>query len=574
LEHTRPRGIPRLARPHSTAVNTTMNRFFRFAVPLALAACGGEPEPSEATHDVTATGAPNNGMRPTDGRAPVDDALGVEGGTLRRPFVAEPPEGRALVPSSVAAEPRSAASAAPPAGCAPAREVALSEIALYQTVKISLAKAGVPVANRAADVVADKAALLRVFVQPTYTEPHDLVARVVVQTPGASPHVVEKRAQISSASFEEQPLTTFNFAVPADQITPNAEYAVELFDCTDLTGTAPGVRYPTSGLQRLAPRVTGSLKIKIVPVAYTADGSKRLPDTSSQQLERYRNLLLSMYPVTSIELTQREAVSTAENLAVEGGWPSLLDAMRALRSSDNAPSDVYYYGLVVPGADLGSYCGEACVTGIAFVAPEGGDDQRAGFGIGYGDETSAYTMAHEIGHLHGRHHAPCGVEGDTAFPYSGAFIGDWGYDAAQGELLAPATYRDVMSYCWPQWISDYSYQAILERVEAVNAPKSLRRALSGGARYRTAITDATGVRWGVLEWTRDPSGQEESADVIDVNGARVTTVRVFRTDMDHASASSYFVPEPSRGWAAIQLRGRAPLAYSAPAAAPLQPLQR
>ena len=81
-------------------------------------------------------------------------------------------------------------------------------------------------------------------------------------------------------------------------------------------------------------------------------------------------------------------------------------------------------------------------------------------------------MCHELGHAHGRLHAPCNVsDPDPQFPYPDANIGVWGYDQRSGEFRDP-TSKDMMSYCpeprWSAWISDYNYQAILVRVAAVN----------------------------------------------------------------------------------------------------------
>ena len=95
-------------------------------------------------------------------------------------------------------------------------------------------------------------------------------------------------------------------------------------------------------------------------------------------------------------------------------------------------------------------------------------------GIGYigqeaatGRDDSDDTAAHELGHNLGRNHAPCGgaAGADANFPYAGAKIGSWGYNAINKALLNPATYVDLMSYCNPAWVSDYNYKAVQTRLE-------------------------------------------------------------------------------------------------------------
>ena len=68
---------------------------------------------------------------------------------------------------------------------------------------------------------------------------------------------------------------------------------------------------------------------------------------------------------------------------------------------------------------------------------------------------------------------------DGYYPYSGASIGSWGYDMRTQTLLDPTAYTDMMGYCDPIWISDYSFAALYERVAEVEArPRTLPRMVS------------------------------------------------------------------------------------------------
>ena len=72
----------------------------------------------------------------------------------------------------------------------------------------------------------------------------------------------------------------------------------------------------------------------------------------------------------------------------------------------------------------------------------------------------ASVMAHELGHNLSLQHAPCGLLGrrsDPSYPYRFGATGTWGYDfRAGGRLIDPGAW-DLMSYCHPQWISDYHF---------------------------------------------------------------------------------------------------------------------
>jgi len=61
------------------------------------------------------------------------------------------------------------------------------------------------------------------------------------------------------------------------------------------------------------------------------------------------------------------------------------------------------------------------------------------------------------------YHAACGnaPTPDPNYPYGKGSIGVWGYDIAEGRLLDPDLYTDVMSYCHPRWISDYQFSRAL-----------------------------------------------------------------------------------------------------------------
>jgi hypothetical protein len=80
------------------------------------------------------------------------------------------------------------------------------------------------------------------------------------------------------------------------------------------------------------------------------------------------------------------------------------------------------------------------------------------------------THAHEVGHNHGRWHAPgCGAsQPDPSYPYVSdgkGYIGNtafqnYGFDIQEQSVYPYDSTYDMMSYCGPEWISDYTYEAL------------------------------------------------------------------------------------------------------------------
>ena len=78
-------------------------------------------------------------------------------------------------------------------------------------------------------------------------------------------------------------------------------------------------RYPRDGsYAELGAEVSGKLKIVVVPVKYDADGSGRIPDVSSAQLERYRKTFLARYPASMVEITARAPLAWSSTIARNG----------------------------------------------------------------------------------------------------------------------------------------------------------------------------------------------------------------------------------------------------------------
>jgi len=443
-----------------------------------------------------------------------------------------------------------------------ALNVTISRIDALQTVAITTMNSGseVAAANRNADLVQGRDTLFRVFVTPgSGWVSRELSARVTVVNGPASDEYYAKRT-VSSGSTESNINSTFQVLVPAKKMASGTSYHVELVECGTPAGTLAAPRFPASGDLSLGARNHGPLKVKMVPIL----SNSRLPDTSEASLASYRDILLAMYPLTNVEITVGSQISAPYPF----DWGDTLDAVRDVRDQEQPPADVYYYGLIAPTATFRDFCLNGCTAGLGYVLPSVTFDMyRVAMGIGFVDAQSYDTFAHELGHNHGRDHAPCVWQGGTIegvdpdYPYQGALLGVWGYDPRSRTTIDPTSMTDLMSYCDPSWISDYNYDAIAERIAAVNGTKIYVNPNARG-RFRVLLADAQRLRWGAaLHREVAPSGHAETAEVLDVNGNVLEQIVVYSVNVSLPGAESILVPERRRGWVALRLGGRAPIAF-------------
>jgi hypothetical protein len=447
-----------------------------------------------------------------------------------------------------------------------ARDISLREVSVYQGVKVPIARGVEAVLTRNADLVQEREAMVRVFVDPgPRFVPRELSARITLQDPGAPPRRFEQTLVVERPSTDPDGTSTFNLELPKDAFKADTQYSVELREtsrCVPLSGAPVGARVPEQGLLPVGARYTGPVKVMVVPVRYDSDGSGRLPDTSPSQLEKMAQQLYSMYPTNEVVLSLHEVVATDRT-----DLSDMLDQVRQLRDADAPPSDLAYYGMVRPAESFEQYCNGTCTTGIAGFGSQNGTS-GAGMGIGYTD-AAANTFVHELGHVYRRPHSPCGgaIGADETYPYPNGGLGSWGYDLRTGQLFAPETHVDFMSYCSPDWISDHNYQRILERVVLVNqhaAPRSVIGVLEPRP-YRTLRVPRQGQpRWGLdLRPLFDPPGDPITLEALDVRGNVVELVpATFQSGAGDETA--YFVPGDHPEWHAIRAPGGATLPYGAP----------
>jgi hypothetical protein len=458
------------------------------------------------------------------------------------------------------------------AGCSSSSEppppfaagVKISQVAMMQGLKSTLMKDGQPVGpdGREVPVVIGRDALLRVFLQPDASfQSREVIVRLDLTANGMALPAMEQK--VVPVPGQDKVLTsTANFEIPGANVTGDLTWAVSVRESDPKNivkdGDISGAQFPTDGTQiALSPFDSGeSLKIVVIPVQYMADGSGRLPDTSDAAIAKLRDLMYALYPVRKVEITVGEEFPWSTRISPGGsGWDQLLSAIARKRLQDRVPQNVYYYGLFNPASSLRQFCGNGCVLGLSSLAMDVEDNwARASIGLGYpdgfdGEDGASNTFVHEVGHAHGREHAPCGLGGqpsDPDYPHTNAKIGLWGYDLINKSIIDPeGRSRDMMGYCSPQWISDYTYLALYDRISTLNAMNRRAGALTQKGTFRSYIVGADGTLSGGdrIEIEGVVRGVSKGVERVDQTGTVAEKIEGHFYPFDHLPGGTLLVPD-------------------------------
>ena len=292
-------------------------------------------------------------------------------------------------------------------------------------------------------LVAGKPALLRVF--PTAARAAGagvpaVRARFFVDGRETHMEYVPGKSEAIPARIDESSLaTSVSAEIPGSVVRPGLEMVVEV-DPEGTLDPALGVarRIPATGGLPVDVRALPPLELTVVPFLWAqAPDSSILDAVRGMAADPEGDALLAdvraLLPVGALEVTAHAPVLSSSNDARR-----LMEETEAIRALEGGGG--HYLGTMA-GPVVGP-------SGVAFLPG------RAGFSI-----PRSGTIAHELGHNLGLHHAPCGGAGDPdpSFPHPDGSAGAWGYDFARGELVRPST-PDLMSYCGPpDGISDYHF---------------------------------------------------------------------------------------------------------------------
>jgi hypothetical protein len=240
--------------------------------------------------------------------------------------------------------------------------------------------------------------------------------------------------------------STVNVSLPGTWLSGN----VTLTATADPSGAIHGISVTNNQRSTsLAFNNVPPLDLKIVPIAYTQTPSgPYFPPVSTDPVSDF---VRRTFPLSGINLSYRAPMNFSGDLSDVNEWVRLLNELTSLKDFDGAPDSQVYYGLI-PTRDVTGTTHYYNIGGIGWL----------GVRVAMGLDNLYNVGAHEIGHTFGRLHAPCGGVSnvDPEYPYPSASIGNYGIDVYGNILVSPGSpdyAKDLMSYCSPPWISDYTY---------------------------------------------------------------------------------------------------------------------
>ena len=546
------------------------------AAPLAATGCEGTIGESPSSGIVINTADAGSSVMPR-GPGEIAGEGGMGGGTM-------PGGAGGMVMIAPDAGPASPDTGGAPGGIdggpvamlgSPVHGLTISDVAIYQAVKVSLVKKGAPVPMPTTPLVRSRPALIRVFVTPAAGwQARPVVARLQWGTGAPRDSMIT----VGAASADAMLATTINFQLTAgDLMTPGVQWSVELHEAlgATATGDTTGARIPADGTQAMLTTTDPGPLLKIVVVPIRSNGN--LPDTSATQIKFLTDVMFAAYPVTKVDVTVRDPIDAQATVSPQGnGWDAALNQVCVTRQNDHPARNVFYYGLVNPSATFQAYCARGCVDGIAVLANNPNqDNMRCAMGTGYTGMGSGVFLQ-EVAHAMGRMHAPCGMpsQQDPNFPYQNGRVGVWGYDMVHQRLIDPMRTADFMSYCSPVWVSDYTFSHLLPWIQAVNklvptmdvspdgtspevaaarAPAATAVLAPGTAlgttfrfppaRWRVATVESDGgVLWGPLVDFDEIAGAETHTVVVRDGGGGESTVSGVWIPHSHTGGGMLLVP--------------------------------
>lgn len=386
----------------------------------------------------------------------------------------------------------------------------------YITQSVQTMNGGVP-------LVADRDGVLRVFAlaNATNTVRPSVRARLFQNgTLVSTLSIVASFTAVPTAVNDGSITASWNIVVPGALLQPGVTVLADVDpDNTVAEDLETDNLFPVSGTPRaLDVRLVPALAVRCVPVQ---QGNGLLGNVSDANADAFLTRTRDLHPLNAVSFTTRAPYTTTLNMSSDGAnWSPLLSELRALRTADGAPQH---------------YDGEATVSYTSGVAGIWYLSAPVSMGWDYLPSASD-VMAHELGHNWGRQHAPCvGVGGpDANYPYAGGAIGVFGFNVRLNQLLSSST-ADLMGYCSPTWIGDYTYVGVMS--------------YRGTSSTATTITSAS-MQPSLLVWRRiDADGEIELEPASRLMGRSVLPARAGNYTIDatdvagHASFSLSFDPD-------------------------------
>jgi hypothetical protein len=250
---------------------------------------------------------------------------------------------------------------------------------------------------------------------------------------------------------------TLNFMIPGIWCEGQLDMQIEVFDVAQ-----PSPRSTPFARTLRFVDVT-PLQVHAIAVHYTGQGLN-LPAPSVNDVAGALDFTERIYPVGEVALAGYQTQDYGSDLKPSDdgddtpGFDGILDMLLDLRGGGD---ELFVALLPQGGIDT-----EIDTTGWSIAGIE-----RSGVGVSFIGDGAA--VAHEIAHAFGRDHAPCDDDArcddpkspDDGYPHYGTYpsdsIGEFGFDPIANKVFDPATTFDFMGYSSIDWVSPYSYTALM-----------------------------------------------------------------------------------------------------------------
>ena len=327
-------------------------------------------------------------------------------------------------------------------------------------------------------VVADKEALLRVFVTATSTTTETLPpATATFYVDDAETYTVEIDGtsepiptEVDEGSLDK----SLNVTIPDSVIEEGLSVVIEIDpDSTIDAEILTTKRIPESGELDMGVEGVPDFELTAIPFLYTEEPDSSVIEDVEEMAddEEDHELLHDTYdllPIDGMGVEDHDPVEIDSESAYR-----VLSRTRAIRAAESGSG--YWMGLMTEFSDN--------IAGLAYLS-----------GTSSVSVPHVKVIAHELGHNLSLWHAPCGGAGgpDPYYPHNGGSIGAWGYDHRGDSLIDKDEAKDLMSYCKPWWVSDYHFEKAHQY-----------RTTQGMSRGEASRTGPSLLVWG----TRSPSGE-------------------------------------------------------------------
>jgi len=342
--------------------------------------------------------------------------------------------------------------------------------------------------NNGVELAAGKIAVARVYVDPGLSVSG--AAGVEVELHGWY-HVGTTYKPFSSSPLKKGPMLvtnktvendkrlatgeSFNFFLPKPWVTSGD---IRLEARVNPQHTVPESNYSNNNLivERVDVRNTIPLSVGLVPIE-----TKGLVPTlnGNPALAKIFSWIRSAYPVGEIKLwymvgtlkVDHDLKDPTGGGCGQGTSDLLIDLGNVYDRWENRPPNATVYGFLKIGVPTNwSGCGDPVTrTAVSFLNP-----------------TFGPVIAEEIGHAFKRLHSPSDRDSslavtnsdcrspigeDPSYPYytsptgtayARCSIGEVGINVLTGKVFNPATTYDFMGYCWPKWVSPYTWEGIAD----------------------------------------------------------------------------------------------------------------